>query len=140
MQSPNTIMPYFFIKCIVNKTKHQTGYKSISIKTLMPETAKYISWKRVNLSKAKTFWQTGFVSSTIKLSTTGLIYHLRRSKTFFKYRSSSISRCISCKLMRLEVPNWIVDNSDSKAIYIDRRIFVDSDSNDLIKLTVSIFD
>ena len=77
-------MPCFSTKCITTKTKHQTGYKSISIKTLMPETAKYISWKRVNLSKAKTFWQTGFVSSTIKLSTTGLIYHLRRSKTYQK--------------------------------------------------------
>ena len=44
------------------------------------------------------------------------------------------------KLMQLEVPNRMVDDSDSKAIYIDCRIIVDWDSNDLIESTILIFD
>ena len=44
----------------------------------------------------------------------------------------------STKLMRLGSPNRIDDDSDSKAIYIDRRIIINSDSNDLIESTITI--
>ena len=42
------------------------------------------------------------------------------------------------KLMRFEALNWIVDDSDSKAIYIDPRFRSDSISNDLIESTIAI--
>ena len=45
---------------------------------------------------------------------------------------------LEIKLMRFEALNRIVDDSDSKAIYIDPRFRSDSISNDLIESTIAI--
>ena len=45
---------------------------------------------------------------------------------------------LTSKLMRFEARNPIIDDSDSKAIYIDRRFWSDSIFNDLIKSTIAI--
>ena len=43
-----------------------------------------------------------------------------------------------CKLMRFQVPNRIVDDSDFKPIYFDRRFRSNWINNDLIESTIAI--
>ena len=57
-------------------------------------------------------------------------------KTLLQVRLEDLH--VYIKLMRFEVPNGIVDNSDSKAVYFDRRFRSDSDFIDEFESLIAI--